>query len=205
MDDKTQKYQPHDDRKRAIASAVRALIVEKGFSGLRTRDIAERVGINIATLHYHVPSKEALIELVTTSMRDDFVAQHLSNPREGLTPAEELRLELNDFRSTKINNPDLLVVMEELARQARHDENLAKHMRPLKVRWRQMIVDILSRGVADGTFRADMNPEAAAQIVIAALIAFDRTPASCLKDQFDAVADELFRAFLARPIEKDTQ
>ena len=64
-----------DIRRPAIAAAARALIAERGFEGLRTRDIAERVGINVATLHYHVPSKEALIELVAQSMRDDFIAQ----------------------------------------------------------------------------------------------------------------------------------
>ncbi|MDB5535826.1 MAG: TetR/AcrR family transcriptional regulator, partial [Devosia sp.] len=50
------KRESGDDRKVAIALAARALIVEKGMEGLRTRDIADRVGINIATLHYHVPS-----------------------------------------------------------------------------------------------------------------------------------------------------
>ncbi len=43
---------PTDGRRAEIAAAARALIVEKGVEGLRTRDIAERVGINIATLHY---------------------------------------------------------------------------------------------------------------------------------------------------------
>ena len=52
-----------DERRIAIARAARALIIGKGLEGLRTRDIAERVGINIATLHYHVPSKEALVAL----------------------------------------------------------------------------------------------------------------------------------------------
>ena len=55
-----QKRESTEDRRAAIARAARELIVEKGVEGLRTRDIAERVGINIATLHYHVPSKEAL-------------------------------------------------------------------------------------------------------------------------------------------------
>ncbi|MBI4046729.1 MAG: TetR family transcriptional regulator, partial [Devosia nanyangense] len=41
-----------EERRRAIAMAARQLIIEKGFEGLRTRDIADRVGINIATLHY---------------------------------------------------------------------------------------------------------------------------------------------------------
>ena len=68
----------------AIAAAARALIAERGFEGLRTRDIADRVGINIATLHYHVPTKEALIELVAQSMRDDFIAQSRAWRREGL-------------------------------------------------------------------------------------------------------------------------
>ena len=63
-----------DQRRLEIAAAARALIAERGFEGLRTRDIAERVGINIATLHYHVPSKEALVELVAQSLRDEFKA-----------------------------------------------------------------------------------------------------------------------------------
>lgn len=39
-----------DDRRRAIASAARDLIAEQGFEGLRARDIAARVGINVAEL-----------------------------------------------------------------------------------------------------------------------------------------------------------
>ena len=71
-----------DVRRPAIAAAARALIAERGFEGLRTRDIAERVGINVATLHYHVPTKEALIEIVAQSMRDDFIAQGKAWRRE---------------------------------------------------------------------------------------------------------------------------
>ena len=77
-----------DVRRPAIAAAARALIAERGFEGLRTRDIAERVGINVATLHYHVPSKEALIGLVAQSMRDDFIAQSKAWRRDGLTPLQ---------------------------------------------------------------------------------------------------------------------
>ncbi len=65
---------PTADRRREIAAAARSLIAERGFEGLRTRDIAARVGINVATLHYHVPTKEALIGLVAQSLRDDFIA-----------------------------------------------------------------------------------------------------------------------------------
>src|SRR3954447_18675678 len=94
----------------AIAAAARSLIAERGFEGLRTRDIAERVGINVATLHYHVPTKEALIEIVAQSMRDDFIAQGKSWRRQGLTPLQELQGEIAEFRDTMEHNPQLFVV-----------------------------------------------------------------------------------------------
>ena len=97
-----------DVRRPAIAAAARALIAERGFEGLRTRDIAERVGINVATLHYHVPTKEALIEIVAQSMRDDFIAQSKAWPRDGLTPLQELQQEMADFRHTMEHNAGTL-------------------------------------------------------------------------------------------------
>ena len=94
------KRESGDDRRQAIAAAARAIIVEKGLEGLRTRDIAERVGINIATLHYHVPTKEALIALVAESLRNDFRAQSLRRSRAGKTALQRLHIEFDEFRET---------------------------------------------------------------------------------------------------------
>ena len=171
MTQPTQKYQPTDDRKRAIAAAARSLIVEKGFEGLRTREIADRVGINIATLHYHIPTKDALIALVAQSMKDDFIAQHLRRPRAGLPPLEQLQIEIEYHRLTRRDNPELLLVMEEMGRRARHDESIARYINPMRAFWHQQIAEILQAGVADGTFRADIDPPSAAYLVIGTLIA----------------------------------
>ena len=110
--------------------AARALIVEKGFEGLRTRDIAERVGINIATLHYHVPTKEALIELVADSARDEFIAQHRATPKDGMTGAERLRAEFDEFLDTYENHAELLDVMCEFDQRARRDPAVQGDLRP---------------------------------------------------------------------------
>lgn len=196
MNDKPARYQPHDDRKRAIAAAARALIVEKGFEGLRTRDIAARVGINISTLHYHVPSKEALIELVALSMRDDFVAQNQRNPRLGLSALDELKLEFDDFRDTRTNNPELLLVLEDMSRRARHDENIARYIRPMKLRWQETIVDILRRGIDEGSFRTDLDPLAGALMIIGAIVSFEKRPFECLEDRYESVVAEILRSIL---------
>lgn len=181
-----------DHRRTEIAAAARALIAERGFEGLRTRDIAERVGINIATLHYHVPSKEALVELVAQSLRDEFKAQHLRRSRDGLAALEVLRLEFADFRET-LAGREAFVVMSELSERARRDPKVAAVMQPLQAFWHGQIAEILARGRADGSFRADLDPAAAASMVIGGMIASQRSPGDNLVN-FDRVAAELERA-----------
>src|SRR3954463_6658983 len=101
------KRAPNDDRRAAIAKAARELIVEKGVEGLRTRDIADRVGINIATLHYHVPSKEGLIELVAESLKRDFMQQTIDRPRAHLPAGQRMELEFVDFREIALDKPEV--------------------------------------------------------------------------------------------------
>jgi AcrR family transcriptional regulator len=50
--------------KERILQVAEELFAEKGFEGTRTRDIAEQVGINISTLHFHWKSKEELYTAV---------------------------------------------------------------------------------------------------------------------------------------------
>jgi AcrR family transcriptional regulator len=178
-----------------IAAAARSLIAERGFEGLRTRDIAERVGINVATLHYHVPTKERLIEIVAQSMRDDFIAQSKARPRQGLDPLQELKQELSDARDTMRDNPDLYVVFTELVERARRDPKVDAAIRPMQQYWHQQLVDIFTRGRRDGSFRPDIDPRAAALVMMGALIESLRHIQQHVM-QFDRLADELLRCFV---------
>ncbi|MEO7221379.1 MAG: TetR/AcrR family transcriptional regulator [Devosia sp.] len=165
---------PNDDRRAAIAKAARELIVEKGVEGLRTRDIAERVGINVATLHYHVPSKEALIELVAESLQLFFRSQSLARPRAHLTAQQRMDLEFVDFREVALERPEIMLVFSELMERARRDERIAEAILPLKKKWRQMLVDLLSEGVSEGAYRHDLDPDAFATILMSTMIGFCR-------------------------------
>ena len=158
-----------DDRRRAIARAARSLIAEKGFEGLRTRDIADRVGINIATLHYHVPTKDALIQLVADSARDDFIAQHKATSKEGMTGAERLRVELDEQIDTFENHPELLEVMCEFDQRSRRDPAVKAIFDRMRGKWLGIVVNILSFGLRDGSFREDLDPAVAGAMIIATL------------------------------------
>ncbi|KRA97748.1 hypothetical protein ASD83_11680 [Devosia sp. Root685] len=163
------KRESGDERRIAIARAARALIIEKGLEGLRTRDIAERVGINIATLHYHVPTKEALVALVAATLRTDFKSQALRHPRRDLPGLAQLRIEFDEFRETVAEMPEVIGVLSELVDRARRDASIADIILPMQSFWTGQFAEIFRIGIADGSFRPDIDPDAAAIMVTASL------------------------------------
>lgn len=191
------KRESGDDRRLAIAAAARSLIVEKGLEGLRTRDIAARVGINIATLHYHVPTKEALIALVAASISDDFRDQGMRRSRSGKTGLAQLRMEFEDFHETITDTPELIAVLTELVERARRDPGIAGIISPLHDFWRFQFVEIFRHGAADGSFRPDVDPVAAALITTGALTSFGRIWTD-FSATFEQLTAELERSFILK-------
>src|SRR5918911_1825327 len=81
---------PRADRRRALVDAAFRRLARDGFEGLRTRDVAADVGINIATLHYYFPTKEALVRAVIGQAMQRFIR---TMPGDG-SPVEQLRAHL---------------------------------------------------------------------------------------------------------------
>lgn len=187
------KRETSDDRRAAIAQAAQDLILEKGFEGLRTRDIADRVGINVATLHYHVPSKDALIELVAASMKQQFMDQHRTRPRAHLSAEQRMEFEFVDFRELVEAKPEVVAVMSELMDLSRRDPRIAAVIRPMQQRWREILADLLAEGMRDGVYRPDLDPSTAALMIIGALTAFGRAGTAASED-YDRLVAELKRA-----------
>src|SRR6266536_5102442 len=79
--------QPRPDRRQALVAAAFQRIASEGFEGLRTRDVAADAGVNIATLHYYFPTKEALIRGVIGHAMQRFAA---TIPSQG-PPTDRLR------------------------------------------------------------------------------------------------------------------
>lgn len=196
MTEQNHKYSSSSTRRREIAIAARAIIVEKGIDGLRTREVAARVGINIATLHYHVRSKEDLLRLVVETMREEFVEQGLRIDAQALDPLGKLKLEIQEYKSLIVHKPDLLPLFEELGKRARTDPSLEPTVREMRIGWHKRFVAILEEGKAKGQFRPTLNTEAGAHMIIGALVSFQYKPRHLLP-LFDSVAEEIVRSVIA--------
>src|SRR5437870_12049688 len=98
-------------RRQELVQAAFNQIAERGFEGLRTREVAAEVGVNIATLHYYFPTKEALIRAVL----DHAMGRFRSTLAPHGSPSEQLRNYLRSGRTLLIGEADIGAVMAELA------------------------------------------------------------------------------------------
>src|SRR5690625_7420165 len=86
---------------------------------MRTRDVAQRAGVNIATVHYYYASKEALIHAAYAQLQSRFQA---TVPADG-SAAERLTTHLREVRALLLGDDALRSVLSEIALRARRERS----------------------------------------------------------------------------------
>jgi AcrR family transcriptional regulator len=157
--------QSRADRRHALVEAAFNQIAERGFEGLRTREVAAEVGVNIATLHYYFPTKEALIRgVVELSMQ-----RFRSTLKPHGSSADQLRNHLRAVRRLLRDEPRLGAVMAELALRSARDPVIAGIMDETNAAWHHTVRGLLRRAARDGHLRAEMDSDDVASLVLATL------------------------------------
>ncbi len=154
-----------DARSQMIVEAAFHAIAKEGFEGLRTREIARLVGINIATLHHHFGTKEDLIEAVANYLLQHF-REEKTQPDKGETAVDALHRQLKDTVFYYRRRPEMLAVYREFVGRASRDPMIQKLVQQLHSTWQADVEQTLRRGKAEGSLRADLDPKAAAGILI---------------------------------------
>jgi AcrR family transcriptional regulator len=174
-----------------------ATVVVTGLEGLRTREVASRAGINIATLHHYFPTKEDLILAVGHHLEAGYIQ---GRPRRSVarTPLAALRQEFDDVAFFRTQRPEWLAVSREFATRASRDPAAAAVQARLMSGWERSIASVLRQGIAAGVFRQNLDPRAASLFIVRALWA--GTVFLPLSDRdFKALCRELERAVVGPP------
>lgn len=188
--------QQESSRRDALIGIAGRQIAEKGFEGLRVREVAAEAGINHATLLYYFPTKEALIQGVVDSLIQEFQTSRVPRPAGAvLTPRAELRLEFDDLRYRFREMPMMMVVLGELFGRARRDPALAEILRRLDDGWRGYLLGILERGVEAGEFRPDLDLVTTATAI---MVQLKGVGYQALAQPDSAQADSLFALMTAQ-------
>jgi AcrR family transcriptional regulator len=177
-----------EGREQALVQAAFNQIAERGFEGLRTREVAAGVGLNIATLHYYFPTKEALIRGVVAHAMDRFrstLAPHGS-------PADQLRNHLRAVRKLLRDEPEVGAVMGELALRSARDPSLARIMAESYRAWHQTLRGLLRRAAEAGHLAHDLDNDDVAALIMATLTSMT-LPSTASADRTDRAFRQLER------------
>jgi AcrR family transcriptional regulator len=167
MKDQAEAGSGRQKRRQELVRAAFQLIAKNGFEGLRTRDVADLVGVNIATLHYYFPTKESLIRGVL----DQAMIRFRSTLTPHGSPADQLRNHLRAVRKLLIEEPDLKAVMAELALRSARDRSIAAIMAEMYDSWHRAMRGLLRRAVKEGGLRPELDTDGVAALIVATLTA----------------------------------
>jgi TetR/AcrR family transcriptional repressor of nem operon len=156
-----------EKRREELIRAAFKQIAEHGFEGLRTRDVANEVGVNIATLHYYFPTKESLIRGVLEHAMGRFRSTLVPHG----SPSDQLRNHLRAVRKLMTDEPELADVMGELALRSTRDRSIAAMMDNMLDYWQTTMRGLLRRAVREGGTPRELDSDSMAALIIATLTA----------------------------------
>jgi AcrR family transcriptional regulator len=105
----------HETVRKILDTAIE-VFAEVGFSGARIDEIAQRSGVNKATIYYRIGDKEALYTRVLHEVFADTAERLMRNVKEAKTPEEKLRTYIRNIIQTIGKNPYLPpIFLRELA------------------------------------------------------------------------------------------
>lgn len=167
LDEGATPQTPGEQRRQSLIKAAYHLIAEGGFEQLRTRDIAKRAGVNIATLHYYFAHKEDLIQGVVEYLLKQFMTAYLPDSAFAMkTPMEQIRGELAEMRYLLQEKPELFIVLNELFLRSLHDPAIHASIQWLDTGWHAYLEQVLRQGKEQQLFRPDLDPASAATWLI---------------------------------------
>jgi AcrR family transcriptional regulator len=153
------------ERQEALVQAAYDLLAERGFEGLRTRDVAAKVGVNIATLHYYYPTKEKLIRGVVAYAMERF----RTTLQPAGSPGEQVRAHFAGIRRLARTEPKLFMVMGELAMRGRRDRAIAAIVRDVDKTWQKVLSTLLRHAAKEGAIARVTKTDDLAALMVATL------------------------------------
>jgi TetR/AcrR family transcriptional regulator, cholesterol catabolism regulator len=146
------------DRRAELLGIAADLFAERGLRATTVRDIAEAAGILSGSLYHHFDSKESMVDEILRGFLDDLFHRYETIVGKGLGPRATLEaVVVASFEAIDEHHSAVAIYQAEsrhLAEQPRFG-----YIRDRLVEFRNLWRDVLRAGVADGTFRPDLDVE----------------------------------------------
>lgn len=152
-----------DVRRQDILDSAVVVLSERGVSGARVADVADRCGISAGLVHYYFSSRELLLLAALVHANDRFFLR-LTRELRGLeSPHDQLERLIDLSLPRSADDPESVddwALWLELWVRALRDPAAAREREVLEHRFRFLIGEIIERGREKGEFGGALDPRA---------------------------------------------
>ncbi|HEX6312513.1 MAG TPA: TetR/AcrR family transcriptional regulator [Acidimicrobiia bacterium] len=144
-------------RRDEILAIAAELFAEKGFATATVREIADTAGILSGSLYHHFDSKESMVDEILRTLLDDVLGRYRAAVAAGRDPAKTLReLVRAAFSALGSHRAAVAVMINEYNLLVQYPR--FEYLRAGADETEQLWAGVVEDGIADGTFRSDIDP-----------------------------------------------
>ncbi|MBF6438322.1 TetR/AcrR family transcriptional regulator [Nocardia cyriacigeorgica] len=147
-------------RRNELLGLAADLFAERGLRATTVRDIADAAGILSGSLYHHFDSKESMVDEILRGFLDDLFGRYRDIAAAGLSSRDTLEaLVLASYESFDRYHAAVAIYQAE-AKRLRGVERFTyidEYNKEFRALWQQ----VLTQGVRDGSFRAELDIELA--------------------------------------------
>jgi AcrR family transcriptional regulator len=155
--------QKQDRRRRAIMDAAAQVFAERGYFNATMKDIADRLGMRPASLYHYYPSKETALEDMCRVSAVEFCERLRAILNRGGPAVAMVRAGMLSHLTS-----DRRAYVENFAFSRRNlPAGVLKELNTLARAYRQLWKKIFIHGADRGEWRGDLDPDVAADAVLA--------------------------------------
>ncbi len=132
------------------------MFAERGLKATTVRDIADSAGILSGSLYHHFKSKEQMVEEVLKDFLDWLFERYQQILAAESTPLDRLKgLFMASFEAIEHRHAQVVIYQDEAKRLS--DLPQFGFVDDRNREQRKMWIDLLEEGIADGSFRPDLD------------------------------------------------
>ena len=149
---------PSTDRRGQLLDIAARLFAERGLRATTVRDIADAAGILSGSLYHHFDSKESMVDEILRRFLDALFERYQAIVAEELGPRGTLEAIVTASFEALDEQHAAVAIYQAEARRLASQPRFAYIPQRL-TEFRRMWHDVLRAGVADGSFRPDLDVE----------------------------------------------
>jgi AcrR family transcriptional regulator len=185
------------ERRAELLATAAEVFASRGYSATTVREVADAAGILGGSLYYHFDSKESMVDEVLSTFLNEMWAAYDTVLAAGLGARETLEaLVVASFECIEKHRPAVVIYQNEARHLSAMGDRFA-YLAESQRRFERMWHDLLTRGVAEGVFRDDLDPD----LVYRFLRDTVWTAASWFRTSGRLTADEIAKHYLAMVLE----